>query len=322
MSETTQPYWSYHKVSHPTGISFEIAVNRCDSDPIRDAYRAGDYPASSETLMALSMLEPGMVAVDLGAHIGTFTLGAASLGCRVIAVEASTLNYNSLIRSMSLNRFHQVTVVKAAVSDQPGTVRFLDHGPYGHMDAAEDDEKTISVRARTASEILDACGVERVDLIKIDVEGAEIRAMNGMQPLLCSDSAPPVLLESNGHTLGFGGHSTRELRAAFEDFGYRLYLPQASKLIPVKSGDLQPELVVDYLAIKGTPVVAGWPVVAPRNVRRLLEVAQQAAQGDELTRSHLARELKQSTLPDDPAFAALRRELSNDDSEIVRKAAA
>ncbi|HEY2154550.1 MAG TPA: FkbM family methyltransferase, partial [Isosphaeraceae bacterium] len=117
-------------------------------------------------------------------------------------------------------------------------------------------------------DLLDALGWDRVDFLKMDVEGSEVAGLIGMANLLRRVDAPPILVESNGHTLEFLGETPRSLKAALEAYGYRVYLVDRPRLVPVAVGELQPTTVVDYLAVKRTPIPPRhWRIDAPMSSR-------------------------------------------------------
>ncbi len=185
------------------------------------------------------LVRRGSRVLDLGAHIGTFTLAAAALGCEVIAVEASPQNARLLRASVEQNGFTQVHVIQAVVSDRAGTVLFSCYGPFGHVFTPATNLPSIDVPAVRIDDLLAEIGWDRVDLVKLDVEGSEIAALDGMSNLLTSADAPPILYESNAHTLGFYRRTPAELRTKLERFGYRSRRLDESQTV-----------VVDYLAVK------------------------------------------------------------------------
>jgi hypothetical protein len=84
----------------------------------------------------------------------------------------------------------------------------------------------------------------------MDIEGSEVAAIRGMSRLLRRPDAPPIVFESNRHTLAFYNHVPADLKGAITAFGYRLSLISGGGLIPTAAEDEQSETVVDYLAMK------------------------------------------------------------------------
>lgn len=229
------------------------------------------FPPSFE--LALDVAPPGGVVLDLGAHLGTFTLAAAATGRRVIAVEASPRNVELLGASVHENGFDDlVTIVPVAVSDRSGSVRFQEEGPWGQVSRSGWGMGVVEVPARPVPEVLADVGVERVDVVKMDVEGSEIAVVEGMAPLLTAGDAPTVVYESNAHTLRMFDATAEQLSAAIAAFGYHTYLigDPDLKLTPIEPGGFQPETVVDYAAFKQLPdLPPKWRLQEPRTSSEL-----------------------------------------------------
>src|SRR5438132_657961 len=82
-------------------------------------------------------------AVDLGCHVGTFSLPAAALGHRVIAVDASSNHARIVSAAGNINGFgDKLTVIQRAVSNVQGRVRFLESGLFGSVLANPKDTST------------------------------------------------------------------------------------------------------------------------------------------------------------------------------------
>src|SRR5262249_46279022 len=155
-----------------------------------------------------------MAVLDLGAHVGSFSLVAAALGCNVLAVEACPWNTALLHASAARNGFAKLQIVEAAVSDRPGTVDFCPHGPFGLVAYPGLNAASLPVRAATVDDLLTEAGWSRVDLVKLDVEGSEVAAVHGMNKLLTRADAPPLIYESNSHTLHLFGQTPKSLKSA------------------------------------------------------------------------------------------------------------
>src|SRR5262249_7130458 len=144
-----------------------------DDDLIR-TLASGAYPPADRPLQQLlhHLTPAGGRVLDLGAHFGVFSLAAAAAGYCVAAVEASPLNAAVLRASAARNGFDRLTVLHACVADRPGTANFLGYGPFGHIIAADDPRHGVIVRAATVDGLLDELGWDRVDFVKMDVEGS------------------------------------------------------------------------------------------------------------------------------------------------------
>ncbi|MGH9264632.1 MAG: FkbM family methyltransferase, partial [Acidimicrobiales bacterium] len=172
--------------------------------------------------------------------------------------------------------------------------------------------------------------IDHVAMVKMDVEGSELRALRGMTRLLGADDAPPVLFESNGHTLHFYGVRPSELLDEMERFGYRnLLVDTEQRLVEVPPGQAQLQTVVDYLAVKGSlDRLEGWRVEGPLSIdERISRVVQECRRPSpylEGQRAYVAHALA-GTEPEvlrHPEVVALLADLRADPSELVSTAAA
>ncbi len=119
------------------------------------------------------------VVFDIGANVGFYTLVAATRPGRpaVFAFEPLPRNVQFLHRHASINGLDNVTIVEAAVADTVGTARF-DPGPHasmGHLDGGG----SLAVRSTTIDALVLDEQLPMPDLIKIDVEGAELQVLTG-----------------------------------------------------------------------------------------------------------------------------------------------
>src|ERR1039458_5838250 len=129
----------------------------------------------------LRLLRPGSVFVNVGASIGYFTiLAARAVGPegKVIACEPGPQNHTVLLLNTVVNKVGNVLIVPCAISDATTVVAYRHlgggNGAIAGFDGAPESFGTGDlVQARTLDDILE--GQPRIDVIKIDVEGAEGR---------------------------------------------------------------------------------------------------------------------------------------------------
>jgi FkbM family methyltransferase len=130
----------------------------------------------------------GDVVVDGGSHLGIFTRIAVLRGAsRVVAFEPQPDVVTCFRRTFAKEiASGQVTMVPKAVWEQPGTLAFEGAGLGFH---AIDSQTSVSTTARllpvtTIDDTVEALGLERVDFIKMDIEGAERQALRGARRTL------------------------------------------------------------------------------------------------------------------------------------------
>jgi FkbM family methyltransferase len=237
-------------------------------DPVATSYRSGDLGPVGLPLATLrAAVSPGARVLDLGAHIGGFAMSAAALGYRVLAVEASPRNVQLLEAARSHNGFDGLHIEPAAIGDHEGEVRFQANGPWGQVASAAADG-SVRVPLTTIDAVLAGHGWSSADFVKLDVEGYEARALQGAARLLGGPDAPPVFFESNRSTLAAFGETPESLRAAFLDHGYTVYHVRQGVLVPVRTGERQQRVCIDYLACKRVPAdLEAWRGWSLRSLR-------------------------------------------------------
>ena len=226
-----------------------------------------------ELQFCLRFLRPGDHFVDVGANVGVFSMlvGTRIPDVRITAVEPFPPVRKDLLTNLALNDM-TVTVVDAAVSDVEGTATFEVTGRDVLNRLAPDvdgagEVRHITVPVTTLDELV---GDDPPALIKIDVEGSELRAMQGARRLLSDPVRAPVLLfEQAGHGASFG-ITPAEVRAFLHDVGYRIHLLDG-RLTPWHSDELPPTLNVvacrDVAAVRARLTSPGGaPAVPPVRV--------------------------------------------------------
>jgi FkbM family methyltransferase len=118
------------------------------------------------------------VVVDIGAHVGLFTIYAASRSEKVLCYEPDPHNSEVLKRNVELNSLKNVKIFQQAVGDRTGTRKLsvCATKSYGHtlcQSDASDLAGTIDVESTTLQDILISNGLKRIDFLKVHCEGAE-----------------------------------------------------------------------------------------------------------------------------------------------------
>jgi FkbM family methyltransferase len=141
--------------------------------------------------LAQQLGQPGMQVLDLGAHVGYFSLLFSVLvgpAGQVYTVEPNPENLKKIRSMIEANQLQNIRVFPFAASDQAGEVQFItEHtGQMGHMATlpSENPAAAVTVRAVRIDDLAGDQGIKRIDLIKMDVEGAELKALLGMAGLI------------------------------------------------------------------------------------------------------------------------------------------
>ena len=173
-------------------------------------------------------------------------------------------------------------------------------------------------------DLIPQLGWESVDFVKMDVEGWEIKAISGMARLLEGAGAPPILLESNGHTLAFYDATPQQLCRTLEEFGYRCYVVDPGQFVEVRPDEIQPRTVVDWLAVKGPlPEIPGYALQPGLSTEEMIHVlVSEGSLVIDHHRAHVARTLASAPpeIVQNERIQKLLRSLQRDPSEFVRSA--
>lgn len=196
-----------------------------------------EYPT---TLWMRRLVRPGMVAVDIGAHIGYFSSLLSRLvgpTGKVLAFEPSPENFPLLLHNISQMGCLNVVPIQAAVSDRPGRpLLYVSPGHSNHslVPGYTDSEGTVTVDAVSLDQYCASSAIHQVDLIKIDAEGAEPLILAGMKQLLSATPRLAMIVEVNPNALRSAGSSPQLLLALLAAHGYisRLILPDGRLLDP------------------------------------------------------------------------------------------
>jgi FkbM family methyltransferase len=189
-----------------------------------DAGPEGLEPGTRRVLTRL--LGPGTTFVDVGAHIGLLTLaGARAVGAsgKVLAIEPVPLCFGLLQRSLTINGLAERVEGKCqAVGTHHARCKFFVRDVLGHSSltrgefAAGGDEIEVSV---TPLDELVRPG-QRVDLIKIDVEGAELAVLEGMTRIIAENPELSIIAEFGPSHLKTADVAPEKWLSAFQNRGF------------------------------------------------------------------------------------------------------
>jgi len=165
-----------------------------------------------ETRILSQILQKNMTVVDLGANIGYYTIMFSKIvGSKghVLAVEASPYNYHALLNNITQNNCENVTALNNAVTDCSKEIKLLiSNKNYGEsrirstVSTYNSNKFTeeITVQGLTLDEIISRYSL-KPDLIKIDIEGAEYSALQGMKNTLSKSDEVIIISEFNPSAL-------------------------------------------------------------------------------------------------------------------------
>jgi FkbM family methyltransferase len=197
-----------HEMRHPTDFG-TMGAFIPGSEPLQVRYRgiiARIRPGSDDMAILLGNHEPdvirwftprsGELVVDVGAHIGVYTLRAARAGARVLAFEPNPETASILDENIQLNGFRDVAVRRVALGGSKDVVQLhipSDFAGRASIPHARPSDTVRSVPMERLDDVMEELGVGEVDWLKIDVEGAEAEVLAGAGRTL--DRTRTVILE-------------------------------------------------------------------------------------------------------------------------------
>lgn len=193
------------------------------------------FDATERNLLA-ARLKPGDTFVDIGANAGIYSLTAAkAVGSngRVLAIEPNPDLVTRIKYNMEINGFlPQLRVENSCVSDKTGTVSlvFDNDNLGGSSIVAERSSRKIDVPAKPLTEILHEHGIRHINALKIDIEGAEDKALAPFFATAADFLYPDIIIIEN---------SPRDWRidlcALFIAKGYALHATTRMNMIWVRT---------------------------------------------------------------------------------------
>lgn len=201
------------------GWSFTVTGRRSDAGVIGEIERSGGLYQRDLAGLLRRLLPADAVVIDAGAHVGVLTLLLSAL-CpqgHVYAFEPAPETHRHLVANLAANQVANVTPVRAAVHDTDGPLAFsFNETNPGGSSVTSDAAASESVPATRLDTWVAAQGLARLDLVKLDVEGAELAALDGMAATLAR-FRPVLVVECNPVALRrFGNRSWRDLLARLQ----------------------------------------------------------------------------------------------------------
>jgi len=187
-----------------------------------------EFYESLETEIVKKEIKKGDVAVDIGANIGYYTLIFAKLvgdEGKVFAFEPDPTSFALLKKNVEINRYQNVILVQKAVSNETGKIRLYlcddnlaDHRIYN----SHDGRKSIEIEAIRLDDYFKGY-TGKIDFIKMDIQGAEGDALQGMSLLLQKNKNLKMITEFEPVALKRFGMEPEEYLKLLVKHGFALY---------------------------------------------------------------------------------------------------
>lgn len=193
-----------------------------------------------------SFLRPGMTVLDVGAHVGYYARLSANIvgaGGRVVGFEPHPRNYSYLQRNVGA--LPQVTLMQRAAAETEGTAELFDYLMMSASGSLHYDEslrnvqlantseqdiaprlddnfqmQTFHVRTTPIDDVMTELGIQTVDFVKMDIEGAEMSALRGMRQTIQRSPRLKLIMEYNPMGLKAFGHNPADAIREVLAFGF------------------------------------------------------------------------------------------------------
>ena len=186
----------------------------------------------AERAFVRRFLQPGMTVLDIGAHQGLYTLLASkSVGPtgRVFAFEPSPREQRALRLNLRLNRCNNVRMQSVALGDQEGQadlyIASIQQTGFNSLRRQSISTPTtqLKVLVKRLDDWLREAKVDRVDFIKLDVEGGELAVLQGGTSLLERRPRPVILAELEDARSESWGHRAKDTAALMQTLGFQWF---------------------------------------------------------------------------------------------------
>ncbi len=179
-----------------------------------------------ETELFKKEVKKGMIVLDIGANIGYYTLIAANLvgeNGKIFAFEPEPNNFALLKKNVEINGYKNVILIQKAVSDICGMTKLFlsseDESAHGMFKV--NNRKSITIETITLDEFFNKG--QKIDVVKMDIEGAEMLALLGSERMIRENDKLAIFSEFRPEDIKRSGLSGEDYLAALMEYGFRLF---------------------------------------------------------------------------------------------------
>jgi FkbM family methyltransferase len=256
--------WVYLKIVEPTPLRYifdsiiksSIPNEIILEDSVRMLLNKKDIAISGmislnkyepfETQLFKDIVGAGMTVIDIGANIGYFTMIAGKRvgnNGKVFSFEPEENNFSFLKSNVDLNNFKNINIFKLALSDTAERKNlFISPRNTGAYSLVDNRRTNIKVEIETVKldDILKTNNTTKVDIIKMDIEGGEYRALQGMKDALENNPEIKIITEFYPNALRRFGYEPIEMLTLLKKLGFNLQEidEDSKKLIPINDFDI------------------------------------------------------------------------------------
>ena len=228
------------------------------NDGLRLSIRGVHDIDNTEILM--NHVKKDQIVIDLGAHIGYYTLMMAKLvgpNGKVFAFEPEPRNLELLQKNISKNGYENVIVVPKAVSNnEENCILYVGQESFGANKIFKPKKTNVQKFKEIKTQTIkldnyfkENSFLEKISFLKMDIEGSEIKALEGMKKILESNQELKIFTEINKDALEDSGSDYKKMLRYLEGFNFRFYIhDEEDGLKNVKIDDID-ELLEENIMI-------------------------------------------------------------------------
>jgi len=187
-----------------------------------------------------SLLNDCSVFIDIGANIGIYTLLASThikKDGKVFAFEPSDWAHKRLNENLRLNGTKNVEVLKLAVSNFTGSNQFYvcEDDAYNSLISTpmKEVQKVVKIESICLEDFCVDRKIDQIDILKIDVEGADYLVLKGAEEILKSDKSPIIVCEFNRNFSEGMTYNKDEFSKFMKELSYKIFMINDKKLIEI-----------------------------------------------------------------------------------------
>lgn len=176
------------------------------------------------------MVKKGAIVFDIGANIGLFSLIAATKMSNegaIYAFEPAEMPHKQFENSIKLNDYTIINLEKLGVADQVGKISFnvCEDDAYNSLGnkPMKEIKEIIEINVTSVDTFCAEKNIEKIDILKMDTEGAEYLILEGGKRIFSAEDAPIIFSEYNRMTIGGFDYSLNNFEKILCEYGYELY---------------------------------------------------------------------------------------------------
>lgn len=251
LSKVPSPF----KYTNSMGITFELFL---EEYLMKQVYLYDIY--EKNTIRHLRYLtKPGSVCVDCGANSGFYTLTLASIAGtmgQVHSFEPLSINFNRLSENVRLNSFKNIHLNQVGLSNRKDSLDIFfggnNLGTASMYTTNKAQKETIHLR--TLDDYCAEQGISTIDLLKIDIEGAEFECLKGAVNIIESSPDMILVMEIMEDNCQRAGYSAKELYDYVISLGFKGYIPRGWPFGLKAIDQLPPNFMDNIIFLRGKSI--------------------------------------------------------------------